>query len=75
MSLLNLLLQGTAPDQSYNGGAIGQSNFSTNGSRLHYTYSINGVPLINDFLDPNNVPSELDLNGVTPSKYTDNLPG
>lgn len=40
-------------------------------STLHYEYSINGNPNI-----PNQPsPSQLDLNGVTPPKYTDNLPG
>jgi len=75
MSLLDLLTQGTAPDQSYNGGSIPQTNFSTGNSNLHYTYSINGTPIISDFLDPNNVPSVLDLDGATPAKYLDNLPG
>jgi hypothetical protein len=40
-------------------------------SRLHYEYSINGNP--NMPQKPS--PSQLDLNGLTPSKYTDNLPG
>lgn len=75
MSLLDLLTQGNAPDQSYNGGSIQQTNFSTGNSRLHYTYSINGTPVISDFLDPNNIPSGLDLDGITPPKYLDNPPG
>lgn len=40
-------------------------------SRLHNQYSINGNP--NMSMKPS--PSTLDLNGLTPSKYTDNLPG
>ncbi|MDB4344505.1 hypothetical protein OAA18_00305 [bacterium] len=40
-------------------------------SRLHYEYSINGNP--NMAMKPS--PSQLDLNGLTPPKYTDNLPG
>lgn len=40
-------------------------------SRLHYEYSINGNP--NMAKKPN--PSQLDLDGLTPPKYTDNLPG
>jgi hypothetical protein len=40
-------------------------------SRLHNEYSINGNPNINDKPSP----SQLDLDGLTPSKYTDNLPG
>jgi hypothetical protein len=39
-------------------------------SPLHYQYSINGTPNV-----PNKPsPSILDLNGVTPEKYLDNLP-
>lgn len=38
------------------------------GSTLHNTSSINGVPAIT------RAPSELDLNGKIPAKYTDNLP-
>lgn len=40
-------------------------------SKLHDQYSINGNP--NFPLKPS--PSQLDLNGLTPPKYTDNLPG
>ncbi len=40
-------------------------------SRLHYEYSINGNP--NMAMKPS--PSTLDLDGLTPPKYTDNLPG
>jgi hypothetical protein len=40
-------------------------------SRLHNEYSINGNP--NMAMKPS--PSQLDLNGLTPPKYTDNLPG
>jgi len=39
-------------------------------STLHKTYSINGNPTMPDLPTP----SELDLNGVTPPKYLDNLP-
>ena len=39
-------------------------------STLQDTYSINGIPD-----HPGQVPpSQLDLDGVTPSRYTDNLP-
>ena len=41
-------------------------------SRLHYEYSINGQPPFNGSKPS---PSTLDLDGKTPSKYTDNLPG
>lgn len=40
-------------------------------SKLHKDYSINGNPNIAN--KPR--PSTLDLNGKTPTKYTDNLPG
>ena len=39
-------------------------------STLHYEYSINGNPNIPGKPSP----SQLDLDGVTPPKYTDNLP-
>lgn len=38
-------------------------------SKLHNTYSLNGIPNLNK-----NQPSNLDLDGKTPSKYIDNLP-
>ena len=39
-------------------------------SKLHNEYSINGEPKV-----PNKpTPSNLDLNGVTPPRYTDNKP-
>jgi hypothetical protein len=40
-------------------------------SKLHYEYSINGNPNIQKKPSP----SQLDLDGLTPPKYTDNLPG
>jgi hypothetical protein len=40
-------------------------------SKLHNQYSINGNPNITNKPKP----SVLDLNGQTPTKYTDNLPG
>lgn len=40
-------------------------------SKLHKDYSINGNPSIANKPSP----SQLDLNGVTPPKYSDNLPG
>lgn len=40
-------------------------------SQQHNEYSINGNPSL-----PNlPIPSQLDLQGLTPPKYTDNLPG
>jgi hypothetical protein len=46
------------------------SNIDVQGSTLHYQYSINGNPNMVGFPTP----SQLDLNGVTPPKYSDNLP-
>jgi len=40
-------------------------------SRLHKEYSINGNPNMSQKPSP----SQLDLDGLTPPKYTDNLPG
>lgn len=42
------------------------------GSTLHNIYSITGTPTQTQ---QQPAPSELDLNGVTPSKYLDNPPG
>lgn len=39
-------------------------------SKLHYTYSLNGIPNISGMPKP----SQLDRNGVTPKKYLDNPP-
>lgn len=40
-------------------------------SRLHNEYSINNNPHLNGKPEP----SQLDLNGITPPKYSENLPG
>jgi hypothetical protein len=53
---------GQKPEFEYPGG--------TSDSKLHDSYSINGNPGLPGFPTP----SELDLNGKTPTKYTDNLP-
>lgn len=42
----------------------------TKQSKLHYTYSINGIPTFGN----KPIPSALDIDGVTPSKYWDNRP-
>ena len=39
-------------------------------SNVHYEYSINGVPSLPGYP----APSTLDLDGITPPKYTDALP-
>lgn len=55
-------LQGITPPKF--GDTAGQST-------LHNAYSINGDPA----MVGKPTPSNLDLNGQTPDKYTDNLPG
>ena len=55
----------------FNGSTPGIMGGANPQSRLHYEYSINGNP--NMAQKPN--PSQLDLDGLTPPKYTDNLPG
>ena len=47
------------------------TNLDTQQSTLHYEYSINGNPNLPGYPTP----SLLDLNGVTPPQYLDNLPG
>lgn len=59
----NLGLQGQTPSQ------IPSANPN---STLHNEYSINGVPVQPQTATP---PSQLDLDGATPSKYLDNPPG
>ena len=76
MSLLNKLQAGDAANQSFNGNTPAPSSFSTSTSPLPNTYSINGNPIINDFQSVGGPsPSQLDLNGQTPSQYINNLPG
>ena len=47
------------------------TNQDTPQSVLHYEYSLNGNPNLTGYPEP----SLLDMNGVTPPKYEDNLPG
>ena len=54
----------------FDGNTPPVTNEDTPESKLHNTYSINGDPSLSGY--PN--PSQLDLNGVTPPKYLDNLP-
>lgn len=72
---------GTTP--SVNPGATQQSKLHADGDQP--SYSLNGAnksavnAAYNEYLDgsPNPLPqpSQLDLNGASPSKYLDNLPG
>lgn len=85
MGLLNKLTQQGSGLTAYNGATPSINPLATQGSKMHYTYSINGVDAgtvnsqYQQYLDgavnilP--LPSTLDLDGLTPSKYTDNLPG
>ena len=53
-------------------GGITQNNIlQLQTSQQHNEYSINGTPSLPDLP----LPSQLDLNGVTPSQYINNLPG
>ena len=55
----------------WDGTTPSQMSGANKQSRLHYEYSINGNPNMSQKPSP----SQLDLDGLTPSKYTDNLPG
>ena len=63
---------GQEKDSRLSQGGITQNNVAElSTSKLHKDYSITGNP--NIIGKPS--PSSLDLNGSTPTKYTDNLPG
>jgi len=69
MGLLNKFTQQGSPLTGLNGATPATPDFAI--SKLHYEYSLNGNPT----LDGVPQPSTLDLDGVTPSKYSENLPG
>ena len=71
MSLKNKLANDGSPLTKYDGATPSTMPGASTQSKLHNQYSINGNP--NVAMKPS--PSTLDLNGLTPSKYTDNLPG
>ena len=71
MSLKNKLANDGSPLTKWDGSTPSTMPGASEQSRLHNQYSINGNP--NMAMKPS--PSTLDLNGLTPSKYTDNLPG
>lgn len=71
MGLLNKLTQNGSNLTAFNGATPGNMPGASNSSPLHNQYSINGNPNIQKKPQP----SQLDLDGKTPSKYTDNLPG
>lgn len=69
MGLLNKLQTQGSNLSGLNGATPSIPVFAN--SKLHKEYSINGQPNV-----PNKPsPSNLDLNGATPPKYSDNLPG
>lgn len=68
MSLLNKLQQQGSDLSGLNGGTPAIPNFAD--SKVHDTYSINGNPSRTG----KPAPSNLDLDGITPPKYSDNLP-
>jgi hypothetical protein len=71
MGLLDMLTTQGSNLSEFDGQTPPISNQDTPQSQLHYEYSINGNPNLVGY--PN--PSLLDMNGVTPPKYEDNLPG
>jgi hypothetical protein len=71
MGLLNKLTTDGSNLSQFDGNNIPKMPGSEPTSILHYEYSLNGTPtMVNK-----PTPSNLDLNGQTPSKYLDNLPG
>jgi hypothetical protein len=71
MGLLDMLTTQGSNLSEFDGQTPPITNQDTQQSTLHYQYSINGDPNLVGY--PN--PSLLDMNGVTPPKYEDNLPG
>lgn len=70
MGLLNKLTTDGSTLTDFDGQTPPPANIDVQGSTLHNQYSINGNPNMVGFPTP----SQLDLNGVTPPKYLDNLP-
>lgn len=71
MGLLTKLTDEGSALSQYNGANPEVINADTAQSTLHNQYSINGNPNLVGYPSP----SQLDLNGETPTKYLDNLPG
>jgi hypothetical protein len=70
MGLLNKLTQEGSNLSEFDGTTPPNSELSSPQSTLHNQYSINGTPNLTGFPTP----SLLDLDGVTPPRYLDNLP-
>ena len=73
MSLKNKLANNGSPLTQFNGATPPTMKGASDLSKLHDTYSLNGIP--NMFGAIKVSPSDLDLDGVTPPRYSDNLPG
>jgi hypothetical protein len=71
MGLLTKLTTEGSNLSQFDGTTPPITNLDTQQSTLHYEYSINGNPNLPGYPTP----SLLDLNGVTPPQYLDNLPG
>ena len=71
MGLLDKLTTEGSNLSKFDGQTPPVSNTDVATSKLHYEYSLNGNPELSGYPTP----SQLDLNGVTPPKYSDNLPG
>jgi len=71
MGLKDKLIQQGSNLTAYNGATPPVMGGASKQSKLHDEYSINGNPTILNKPQP----STLDLQGLTPPKYTDNLPG
>jgi hypothetical protein len=71
MGLLNKLTNNGSNLTPYNGATPSNMPGASDLSPLHDEYSINGNPN----MQKKPQPSTLDLDGLTPPKYTDNLPG
>jgi hypothetical protein len=71
MGLLDKLTTDGSQLSQFDGQTPPVSNTDVSTSKLHYAYSINGDPNLPGYPTP----SQLDLNGATPTKYSDNLPG
>jgi hypothetical protein len=70
MSILSKFTAEGSDLSQFNGETPPITNQDTPNSPLHNEYSINGTPGLPGYPTP----SELDMNGTTPEKYSDNLP-
>jgi len=70
MGILNKLQTEGSNLSEFDGTTPPIINEDTSESNLHNTYSLNGNPTLSGYPSP----SQLDLDGVTPPKYLDNLP-